>query len=1824
MNTHIYKIKRAIQWFLYSLLILTIIPFEIVLGAGNWPGINNGGTRTNSSDVNVGNNLQLQWTYVMDPQNVNTSKTSTGTYNGSFRSKNIAIRGGRIALLAPQGAGQDFVFLDPGKNLISSFPTTLSESTGAEWNSFGQEGRDTRNGQFIVYWHANGNIYARTSGDAQNVLATSKGYQASNGSEILSIVGNQQSSNRTGYFAMNDNSAWIFTTPGGHPANGVTANSTFYMSPLDDASGFSTIEIVPTFLESHLFTWGNPFIVDGNRLYTLGPASNDFEWLGTYIMAYTVVNQGMLNGEDTPDFVHTNLNSFIAREGDLNASLKPWCAGNNEIYVVAAEAGSNGPNSFFIDFSQPLRLTGIDRNSGADWELPISISAPGFEPWYFMPQIAYADRISTQSAEYVAVMLPEVSGLLNFPRPYNTSGFHQTRISVVNATTQNEQWSYAYAANETSPLWSYHCNTNTKMLIAGDALFVAYVKTAVDIDEYVDLDEFHPLTLYIDRFELVDGTRTSSSFALGENANTIQLDDFAAVDGKLYVLITNKEFVLNTSMVGGSQILACVGDGPANGSSITMEAGNLSVAEGDQSATVTVQRFGNSATPVSIRISTQDDTAISGSDYTQNVSILTFAPGETSKQFTVDIIDDGITEVNKSFDVVLDQLIGDATLIEPSNTQVTILDNDFADSIEISSALYTVGEGDGQITVDLLRSGTDLSNPVTVTAQTLEMTATGGLDYVEKTEVITFNSFETIKSFIITINDDSLIESDEDLIIQLSTPTGGAVLGIQTNSQLVIQDNDNNNSGLKLHWAMDENSGITLSDSSGNSNVGAFQGTPTWGPGNIGTALNFDAWGELVTAAGDQPSLNPTSEITLAAWIDQSGQLIICKGSEEQQYHLKGEWNGITFGAKIDGVWRKYKGNIVLNNLPQWRHVCGTYDGTTMRVYVDGVEIGSGLAITGSITASLGDLAIAGQANGGKTYVGGIDDVRIYDRALSASEVLGLANPVIANLAPTANAGTDSTFSEGTLATLDGSASSDPDGDPITYAWVQTAGTTVSLSNSSSATPTFIAPPVIVNEVLSFQLTVSDLEPLTSVDTVDITISPVTPGSFQFNTASLNVGEGAGAVQVNVDRVGGSSGAASINYMSSDGTAVSGSDYLAVTNTLVFADGETSKTIFVFITDDSVQENDEDFVITLNNATGGAGIGIPNSTSVTINDNDGLATGLQLHWNLDENGGTTASDSSGKGHSGNFQLSPSWVPGVIGSAVNFVAWGELITVNNHSDLNPTTAISVTAWIDSSAQLIVCKGYERQQYQLKGEWNGITFGVVIDGVFQDYKGIIPINNLPQWRHVVGTYDGSTIRVYVDGVEIGTGKAVTGVLTPSAGDFAIGGQATGGKSYTGAIDDVRIYDRALSATEINSLANPIAVNLTPTANAGIDQSVDELTLVNLDGSASSDPDFDPITFLWTQTAGTSVQLSDPSSQIPSFTSPNVSATEVLTFQLTVSDPEPLSDVDTVNITVNPILAGSIQFAVSIQLIGEGDGTVVITVNRLGGNSGAISVDYNSSDTVAESGLDYVGQSGTIQFADGEISKAINISITDDIVEEGDEDFLLSLSNATGGATITTPDIITITIQDNDGLSNGLILNWAFDETTGNVVADSSGNGNQGTFFNAVSQGTGVSGSAAVFDAWGELVKVSSNSALNPATAITLAAWIDQSGQLIICKGSEQQQYHLKGEWNGITFGAKINGAWKFYTGLTPINNLPQWRHVVGTYDGSTMRVYVDGVEIGTGKAVSGILSPSSGDFVIGGQATSGKSYMGSIDDVRVYNRALNSGEISALYNSFPPMN
>jgi hypothetical protein len=206
--------------------------------------------------------------------------------------------------------------------------------------------------------------------------------------------------------------------------------------------------------------------------------------------------------------------------------------------------------------------------------------------------------------------------------------------------------------------------------------------------------------------------------------------------------------------------------------------------------------------------------------------------------------------------------------------------------------------------------------------------------------------------------------------------------------------------GLVGAWAFEERSGDTVLDSSGRGNGGTIQGATRTSVGRFGRGLSFDGQDDWVTIV-DSSSLDLTTGMTLEAWVkpaqvDQTWRSVVLKEQPNQLvYALYGSTDWSAPSVNVHNTIRD-NGVIGPDPLPAgtWSHVTGTYDGTTARLYVNGAEVAA-QDIAGPIKLSDGDVRIGGNAVWGEWFKGEIDEVRIYDRALSADEVAADMNKPI-------------------------------------------------------------------------------------------------------------------------------------------------------------------------------------------------------------------------------------------------------------------------------------------------------------------------------------------------------------------------------------------------------------------------------------------------------------------------------------------------------------------------------------------------------------------------------------------------------------------------------------------------------------------------------------------------------------------------------------------------------------------------------------------------------------------------------------------------------------
>jgi Calx-beta domain/Subtilase family len=128
--------------------------------------------------------------------------------------------------------------------------------------------------------------------------------------------------------------------------------------------------------------------------------------------------------------------------------------------------------------------------------------------------------------------------------------------------------------------------------------------------------------------------------------------------------------------------------------------------------------------------------------------------------------------------------------------------------------------------------------------------------------------------------------------------------------------------------------------------------------------------------------------------------------------------------------------------------------------------------------------------------------------------------------------------------------------------------------------------------------------------------------TFAFSSASYSVNEADGSATVTINRTGLTTGSDSVNFATANGTATAGSDYTAVDQTVSFAAGETTKTVVVPITDDSLIEGNETVQLSLSTPSTGATLGSPSSATLTIVDNDRAFAFSSAGYSVGEGDGT--------------------------------------------------------------------------------------------------------------------------------------------------------------------------------------------------------------------------------------------------------------------------------------------------------------------------------------------------------------------------------------------------------------------------------------------------------------------------------------------------------------------------------------------------------------------------------------------------------------------------
>jgi len=634
------------------------------------------------------------------------------------------------------------------------------------------------------------------------------------------------------------------------------------------------------------------------------------------------------------------------------------------------------------------------------------------------------------------------------------------------------------------------------------------------------------------------------------------------------------------------------------------------------------------------------------------------------------------------------------------------------------------------------------------------------------------------------------------------------------------------------YWKLDEGSGTTAADSSGNGNDGTLLDNPaldnpTWIAGINGGAMEFYGTGVATTGGdyfdcGNDASLDITSNISIALWIrpdadDPEGKgasggetapLAKAMSGTGWSWQVRYGWSspqpymGFQFAVGGSGVWVYTDRNL---ERYEWCHVACSHDGTTVKCYLNGEETGS--TPLGQIDSSAAPVLI-GSDGWGSDWTGAIDDVRIYDHALTVPEIMSAMEGKIMPQAwgPTPKDGEMYTQTWANLSWKPG---------PFAVTHDVYIGDNFDDVNDGAA-HTFIGSQGAPNLIVGFQgfPLPEGLIPGTTyywrIDEVNeadpnspwkgnvwsfwvppkvaYEPNPVDGAMFEQTSATLSWTAGFGTKLNHI-------------YFGQDAAEVEAgapSTYKGPLSITTFDPGPLEKeTVYYWKIDgfDGFETHP------------GNVWSFRTVPSIAVTD-----PSLVGWWRLDEGAGATAVDYSGGDNHGTITGDPQWVDGYAGGALEFDGSEDLVETA-YAGITGTNSRTVSAWIKTATLGEIASwgiNSTGQKWIFRVQNSNGTNGAIRVEVNGGYQvGMTDLRD-DQWHHVAavlsddGTPDVTEISLYVDGEqELISANQSTAIDTAASGNVRIGEAPWHNRPFTGLIDDVRIYNKPLTQDEIKQV-------------------------------------------------------------------------------------------------------------------------------------------------------------------------------------------------------------------------------------------------------------------------------------------------------------------------------------------------------------------------------------------------------------------------------------
>ncbi len=1119
--------------------------------------------------------------------------------------------------------------------------------------------------------------------------------------------------------------------------------------------------------------------------------------------------------------------------------------------------------------------------------------------------------------------------------------------------------------------------------------------------------------------------------------------------------------------------------------------------------------------------------------------------------------------------------------------------------------------------------------------------------------------------------------------------------------------------GLVAAYSFNEGAGTTVADISGNGNNGTITAATWTTSGKFGNALVFNGTTAQVSIP-NAASLKLTTGMTLEAWVyptaSPTNWRAVLDKNVDGYYLMASTGSGNRPG--VGGTWVSGNQNTIAPSVlavNAWTHMAATFDGTTVQMYINGALVAS-QAQTTALTATTGTLQIGGDSYPGEFFAGRIDEVRVYNRALSSAEIQTDMNTPVGGTpppdttAPTTPAGLGATAISATQINLAWTASTDNVG--VTGYRVERclgAGCTTFAEIAAPAGTTFSDTSVIASTSYSYRVRATDAATnFSSYSNTASTITPTpdtvapsaptgltatAPNSSQINLVWIASTDDVGVAGYRIERCQGASCGTFVQIAAPAGTGVSFGDTGLIVSTTY------------------------SYRVRAVDAAGNLGAYSGVATATTSS----TPLGLVAAYSFNEGSGNTVADVSGNGNNGTITAATWTTSGKFGNALTFNGTNAQVSVPNASSLRLTNGMTLEAWVYPTStptgwRSVIDKNVDGYYLMASttpnnrpaggGTWasgNQNTIGTAV----------LTVNS---WTHLATTFDGATVRLYVNGALV-TSQAQASTLSVTTGTLQIGGDGYPGEFFAGLIDEVRVYSRALSAAEIQTDMNtavggtPAPDTTAPSVPSGLGATAASTTQINLGWSASTDNvAVTGYRVERCQGAGctTFTEIATPAAA--SFNDTGLVAATGYSYRVRATDaagnlsgysniasattaaPDSVAPTVPMNLTATAVSSSQINLAWSASTdnvgvtgyllehcIGAGcsawisigtttgttfndTGLAAATTYRywvratdaagnLSGWSSIVGATTNSAQgadttpptvsiaapvsgatlsattTITATASDNVGVVGVQFLLDGvalgaEQIAPYSLSWNTTSVVNGTHTLSARARDAAGNTTVATNVTVTVSNSQSTG---GLVAAYSFNEGAGTTVTDVSGNGNNGTITGATWTTSGKFGNALVFNGTNAQVTIPSSTSLRLTTGMTLEAWVYPTSvpagwRSVIDKNVDG--YYLMGS-TSVANQIAVGGTWTSGNQNTvgpSVLAVNTWTHLAATFDGATVRLYVNGTLLAS-QAQTNALAPTTGTLQIGGDSYPGEFFAGNIDEVRIYNRALNATEIQA---------